>query len=155
MPPGLGKWLFICREISQLGVQTRPGAGRIDGRRLARRIAVGQVAVTLASVLAWLAFAGPGAAGAALAGGLIALLPGLYFALRLFARDPGSSPQDMVKALYRGEAVKFFLTAMLFVLAIRWFAEWFPALIGTFALALAVQWVAPFELEPRRFTKQK
>lgn len=146
---------FICREISQLGVQDSPRPELADGRRMARRIAAGQLGVAGLGALCWLALSGGEAARAALAGGLIAFLPGLYFALRVFSRGPGSTPRSMLSALYRGQAVKFMLTAALFAAAMPWFAAQFPALISTFIVALSVHWLALLEVSLKGSVKEE
>ncbi len=122
---------------------------------MARRIAAGQLAVAGLGALFWLAFSGGEAARAALTGGMIAFLPGLYFALRVFARGPGSTPRSMLSALYQGEAVKFILTAALFAAAMPWFATQFPALISTFIVALSVNWLALLEVSLRSSVKEE
>lgn len=122
---------------------------------MARRIAAGQLAVAGLGALFWLALSGGEAARAALAGGMIAFLPGLYFALRVFARGPGSTPRSMLSALYQGEAVKFILTAALFAAAMPWFAAQFPALISTFIVALSVHWLALLEVSLRGSVKEE
>lgn len=146
---------FISRDINQLGAQDRPGPDLADGRRLARRICAGQLAVAGLGALTWLALSGVEAAYAAFAGGLIAFLPGLYFALRVFSRGPGSTPRSMLSALYRGETVKFILTAALFAAAIPWFADRFPALISTFIGALSVHWLALLEVSLRGSVREE
>lgn len=59
------------------------------------------------------------------AGWLICLLPNLYLYWRVFAIKGARQAQGMVKAFYRGEAVKWMLTVLLF------------------ALFLSLKWVAP------------
>ena len=105
------------------------------------RVIRGQLSVTVVSAALWYLAAGPQAAQAAIAGGMIALVPGLYFAITVFSRRAAVSPKKMLRAFYRGEAVKFGLTIVLFAYAIKRFDAHFLPLIVTFVIAVFVYWV--------------
>ncbi|MDX1496650.1 MAG: ATP synthase subunit I [Salinisphaeraceae bacterium] len=111
------------------------------GMRIAVRIAVTQMAIGVAAALISFGLAGPQAAKAAMVGACIAVLPGFYFALRVFSARPGTAPQTMVKALYTGEVGKLVLTAALFMLAVLWFKTQMLPVILTYVACLAVNWL--------------
>ncbi|TJY59739.1 hypothetical protein E4T66_11160 [Sinimarinibacterium sp. CAU 1509] len=79
---------------------------------------------------------------AALFGGLTAVLPTVYFAIRLFARRPQAAPEEVVGAAFRGEIGKLALTAVLFWLGVALFAPQFLALLATYAACLLAYWAA-------------
>ncbi len=103
------------------------------------RVLAGQLILGGAVTGAWF-FEAPIAAAAAAAGTAIALLPTLYFAVKVFSKAPGSAPHEVLRALYTGEAVKLILTAALFAIALRWFGGHFLPLITAYAAALATYW---------------
>lgn len=109
---------------------------------IATRVIRGQLVATLASAALWGLLDGTAAATAAFVGGMIALIPGLYFAVKVFSRGTADSPQKLVRAFYTGEAVKFGLTIVLFAWAVQRFAAHFLPLIVTFIAAVLVYWVA-------------
>lgn len=105
-------------------------------------VVAGQALVTIISALLWLIFTGVNEALAALAGGTVAIAPGLYFAIRVFTVPASATPERIVGAIYRGEALKFGLTIVLFVVALKWFATVFAPLITTYVLAILMYWPA-------------
>ena len=107
-----------------------------------RAVFGGQALVTLVSAATWWFASGTEAALAALAGGGIALIPGLYLAVTVFSVPPDAPPKRVLGAFYRGEAVKFGLTALLFIITLQWFASVFAPVIATYILALLVYWLA-------------
>ena len=75
-----------------------------------------QLAVTvLAGMLGWL-WKGPVAGYSALLGGMIALLPNLYFTYKAFRYFGARSIKATVQSIWSGEMGKLFLTAALFAL---------------------------------------
>ena len=107
-----------------------------------RAVFGGQALVALISAGAWWLASGTEAALAALAGGGVALIPGLYLAVTVFSVPPDAPPKRVIGAFYRGEAVKIGLTVLLFAIALQWFASVFAPLIATYILALLVYWLA-------------
>lgn len=114
----------------------------MQGNAIVRSVLGAQVLVTIASAAAWATGADARAAMAATAGGAIAIIPGLYMAVRVFTVPPDAEPKRILGAFYRGESVKFALTAALFIVALQWFASTFLPLIVTYILALLVYWLA-------------
>ncbi len=75
-----------------------------------------QLAVTvLAGMSGWL-WKGPVAGYSALLGGMIALLPNLYFTYKAFRYFGARSIKATVQSIWSGEMGKLFLTAALFAL---------------------------------------
>ncbi len=103
---------------------------------------VGQSLVTIVAAVVWLMAAGSFSGLAALAGGGIAILPGAYFAIKVFS-VPADAPLKMLaNAFYKGEALKFVITVVLFIIALQWFADNFLPLVTTYIAALLVYWLA-------------
>jgi len=74
-------------------------------------------------------------------GGMTALIPNAYFALRM-CRDRGKNPRRIIRGFYMGEAVKLILTAVLFVLVFRLPEIRFMPLFAGFVAVLGVFWFA-------------
>lgn len=85
---------------------------------------------------------GPHSALAALAGMLIAVVPGLYFAIRAMRQKQAASPREVVKGFYRGEFGKYALTVIGFGIAVIYLPNQFLPLILTYMACLAAYWVA-------------
>ncbi len=110
--------------------------------RPALQIAAAQLMVGLLSGTAWLMFtASPGNGLAALAGGVTPALLNVYMAIRL-PQDGNVPAEVFLAAFYRAQAMKLGLAVGLLALAAMVFADQFPALITTLALALAMHWFA-------------
>ncbi len=76
-------------------------------------------------------------------GGATAVLPNLIFALILFGLiDPRRSTQMLI-ALYFGEALKLFLTGIIFLFVLSKFAVTIGALLTGMLIAIAAFWLAP------------
>lgn len=83
--------------------------------------------------MAW-ALGGQIQAMSALLGGLIGFLPNVLFAVVSGRKDPRKTAGQVVRALYFGEALKLFLTALLFVIVFQ--------LPGIFPLPLFLTFLA-------------
>lgn len=119
-----------------------PGRLRRVRRLLAAQAGVAGIATAIA-----FAIDGEIAAAAAALGGLTCLLPGAWFAWRVFGADP-SDPNAMLRALYRGEGVKLAAIAVAFVAIFRGWPDVPPApLVLTFIAVQTVHWFAPLLLE--------
>lgn len=83
------------------------------------------------------------AAISALAGAVIAVLPNLYFALRVFDMSKGRSAASTLRAFYVGAAGKFAVTVALFCMAFLLLSPLnAPALFGGFAITQLMTWVS-------------
>ena len=101
-----------------------------------------QVAAGLAVALGFLAAKGPQAAGSALIGAGIAVVPGAFYAWRVI-RSRSAPPERLLRAHYSAEFGKLALTFVLFGAVFAWVREvsvlpLFAAYIAT----LLVYWAA-------------
>ncbi|SEQ83430.1 ATP synthase protein I [Solimonas aquatica] len=108
---------------------------------LARAVCLVQLGIAGMMALAFGVYVGRPQAYAALFGGLTAVAPTLYFAIRIFVRPADATPQQMVGALFRGEIGKLGLTAVLFWVGVMIFAKQFFALMATYAACLLAYWL--------------
>ncbi|MEQ1637626.1 MAG: ATP synthase subunit I [Methylococcales bacterium] len=74
-------------------------------------------------------------------GGLAALIPNLYFALRIKLVQ-GQEPKKIVRSFYAGESGKLLLTAALFILIFQLHNVKFLPLMTGYVSVLAVFWFA-------------
>ena len=85
-------------------------------RKVAYPVLSAQLVISLATALATLLWKGPVAGYSALIGGMIALLPNVYFAYKAFRYSGARSARAIVQSFWSGEMGKLFLTAALFAL---------------------------------------
>lgn len=124
--------------------QERPARSR---PRILRLISA-QAAVLLAATALAGALGGPPAALSAALGGTACLLPQAWFAWRVLAAAAGGDAGRMLRAMYRGEAVKLALIAALLVVIFRaWPAVPPVPLILGFIAVQTVHWFTPLLLE--------
>lgn len=112
------------------------------GRKVAGVVCLGQISVSvLVAAVAGLRGGSPQAL-AALYGGVIAVVPSGYMALRLFGAGSRSAPAGLAAAFYRGEFGKLVLTALLFWSGVVLFAGAFLPLMLSYIASLGVYWLA-------------
>jgi ATP synthase protein I len=75
-------------------------------------------------------------------GGLIAILPNVYFSYRFGVRDDRRTARQVAKDLYGGEVAKVLMTAGLFALVLQLPGLNFLPVMGGFVFALTVFWFA-------------
>ena len=112
-----------------------------DSRRSAFRVVGAQFLAALLACVVGVLVAGKVAGYAALIGGLIGGLSNLALVLRTFGRtqrDPG----QFLRGLVAGEAVKFAMTVVLFVIAIVVLKAAFLPLILAYIATFFVYWIA-------------
>lgn len=103
------------------------------------------IAIALPLVLAIWDFA---AAWSALLGGLICLLPNVYFARRMFRHTGARAAQKIVRSFYAAEVGKLVFTAILFGVAFAAIDGLVPpALFAGFIAVQLVNWLAPLLLK--------
>jgi ATP synthase protein I len=107
----------------------------------AKALAAAQLATTAIGVAVAAARAGRGSALAALFGGLVVVVPTLYFAFRLRLRREGLDAKQALGELYRAEMGKLLLTALMFVVGALIFGQHYAALMLTCIACLAMNWV--------------
>ena len=111
------------------------------GASIGRAVCLVQLGILVLAAGLTGSFLGKPQALAALYGGLVAMLPTAYFALRLFGRRANGNPADAVGAFYIGEVGKFALTVLLFGVGVKLFAEQFLPLIATYGACLLAYWL--------------
>lgn len=132
----------MCRNSSRSTHYTHVNRPRLRGKRLALALFAAQSMVGGTAGLAWYAAQSGRSGVAALYGALIAVVPGLYFALQLLWQPDDASPKRMARALYLGEFGKLALTAALFAGGAIWFGPQFVPLLTTYMACLACYWLA-------------
>lgn len=114
---------------------------RLRGGSLAWGLCGAQaITATVATVVVWIVW-GHQAALAALFGGVVAIVPTLYFAAKIYLRAGGATAAEVLGAFYRAEVGKLILTALLFVIGAKMFGQHFAPLIITCLACLAMNWV--------------
>jgi ATP synthase protein I len=111
-------------------------------RREAYWVVAGQVLVALVGGLLWYVGRDTVAALSALSGGGIgaaATLAQVWVGLR---NSAGREPREVVRGFYRGTAVKFAVTVVLFVWALRSHRLAAGPLFSTYVVTFLVYWVA-------------
>jgi F0F1-type ATP synthase assembly protein I len=104
-------------------------------------VVAGQVVITLvvaAPCYAWLNL--PGATWALIGGG-IGVLATLAQVLVALGSAAGRQPKEVVRAFYRGSAVKFGVTVLLFVLALRGHKVLAGPMFSGYIATFLVYWV--------------
>lgn len=76
-----------------------------------------------------------------LLGGVVAIVPNLYFAYKTYLARI-REPQGILRAFYTGETIKLLLTGALFALVIQIPGISFLALLASYAAVLSVFWFA-------------
>jgi ATP synthase protein I len=123
---------------------------RTPNRLPFHRLAVFPVLLAQFAALALWYWHGVVAGYSGLCGGLIALLPNVYFAHRAFRFSGARAAQAIVRSFYAGEAGKLILTAVLFALTFAGVKPLAPlAVFGVFVLTQLVSWFAPLLMRTR------
>jgi ATP synthase protein I len=79
-----------------------------------------------------------------LAVGITFLLPNCIFVLMAFAHAGASKSKLVVREFFAGEAIKLFLTVILFTVFLKYGAVSLTAFYISFSLLVISQWLAPF-----------
>jgi F0F1-type ATP synthase assembly protein I len=116
----------------------------MDGRiwPLVRWVLFAQLLLALAAALLTALIKGLLAGLAVVAGGGVAMVLGLIFALRAFAIDAGSDPQGALQAMRRGMTAKMIGAIIFFMLAAKWVPQYAAQLIIGYAAATLSYWIA-------------
>lgn len=113
---------------------------QLRGAAIARAVCLVQLGILAVAALLAGGMWGRPQAIAAVYGGLVALIPTAWFAFRVFGRK-AQDPRQMLGAFYQGEIGKFALTALLFGLGAKLFAQQFLALLVTYVACLLAYWL--------------
>lgn len=113
---------------------------RLRGMQLVYFVAFMQFLAAVISAAICLIVLNPLAAQAAIAGALIAIIPGLLMGWRM--ERGGDDPRAALGAMYRGEASKFVLSLAGFALVALAFPNNFLQAMLTFMACLMAYWIA-------------
>lgn len=99
------------------------------------------IVVLISSAWGWYSFM---ALASSLLGGMISIVPNIYFASRFFASGRSSNPQKIVRTFYLGELIKLAITVVLVLTVLTQFSSVLilPLLTGFVAATLGL-WFAP------------
>ncbi|KGP63769.1 ATP synthase subunit I [Legionella norrlandica] len=86
------------------------------------------------------------AASSALLGGLVCIIPNVYFAIKLFKHQGARAAKQIVNSFYKGEALKIILSMFLFTLVFVLFRITPAAFFASYILVLMTHWFAPWIL---------
>ena len=125
-------------ELNSVG----PFEPQLDYKKAAYKIIAAQLLLTLVIASLLLVTGGVKSAYSALVGGSISVISGFYVAAKLFSFDRYVAPERVLRAFYVGEAVKIFITAVMFGLAIVVLQTDILVLILTYIAALSTYWFA-------------
>ena len=96
------------------------------------------------------ALGGAVAAFSSLLGGLICMIPGLYFSLAMFRYQGARSARLILQTTYKAETIKMVMTAAGFAAAFILVKPLSAGhLFAAFIAVQAVHWLAPWILQPR------
>ncbi|KTD79694.1 ATP synthase protein I [Legionella worsleiensis] len=84
------------------------------------------------------------AAGSALLGGLVCIIPNAYFASKIFKYEGARAAKQIVNSFYKGEAVKIILSMFLFTAVFVFFKVSPLAFFISYILVLMTHWFAPW-----------
>jgi len=79
-----------------------------------------------------------------LTGGITFVLPNFIFVLMAFAHAGASKTKLVLRGFFAGEAIKLFLTVILFTVFLKYGALSLASFYISFALLVISQWLAPF-----------
>ena len=111
-------------------------------RRQALWVVAGQVVVAVVGALVGYVWLGAHAALSALVGGGIGAAATLTQVVVGLRNTAGRAPREVMRGFYRGSAMKFAVTVVLFVLALRGRKFAAGPLFGTYVVTFVVYWLA-------------
>ena len=112
-------------------------------RRAAQRLLLIQCAIALLCAGVALFWSGLAAAGSALLGGAICIIPNGIFAWLALRHAGARAARQIARAFYLGEALKLILTGVLFAAVLVLLPVVAPAVLVSFIVCLQAQWFAP------------
>lgn len=116
---------------------------RLNRHRITRLWLVQLSIVLFLTILCALLFSA-NAAKSTLLGGLVCIIPNVYFASTLFKYQGARSARQIVNSFYKGEALKIFLSIFLFT-AVFVLCKITPlAFFASYVLVLMTHWFAPW-----------
>ena len=112
------------------------------GRSAALKVVGIQFAVVFIASVAAL-FWGFNTSLSVFAGGMINVIPSLLFAIKVFQHSGAQAARQVMTGFYIGEAFKFLLAIVLFVIVLKWLPVSAAACLLGFVLAVLVQMTSP------------
>lgn len=106
------------------------------------RILMIQLAIGVLGALFWGAVQGSGSALAALGGAAINMLLAFYVAAKMSFFTKQRDPRRIIMTLYRAEAMKLVIAALLLSAAIVLFPAYALPLVSVFAISTVAYWFA-------------
>lgn len=118
-------------------------------RRQALYFTLFQMAVTLGVALVIWLFWGFYSGVSAFTGGMICVIPNLYFAWRFFSATGALAAKQIVRGMYRAEMIKLLLTGLLFLVVFTYLPIDVLPFFAGFILTQFVGWFAPLIIQFR------
>ncbi|MDD7804085.1 MAG: F0F1 ATP synthase subunit I [Endozoicomonas sp. (ex Botrylloides leachii)] len=114
------------------------------------RVIIAQLSATIFLSITFLSFS-KNAAVSAFLGGLCCSIPNAYFIWKAFRYKGASAAQQIVSSFYQGEAGKFVLTVLAFVMVFTLIKPIMPvALFSAFFIVQSIHWLTPLLIEKRQ-----
>ena len=125
----------------------------LSWRGVTRLLAV-QLITTLILAVLCLLFLNVNAGVSAAFGGLVCVIPNVYFAKKLFKHQGARAVRQIVTSFYVGEALKIILTMGLFTIILVLLRINPPVFFGSYITVLMTHWFAPWIIS-NKHDKQK
>ncbi|STX30233.1 ATP synthase subunit I [Legionella beliardensis] len=114
------------------------------------RLLLAQLIVGALIALGMLITAGKQAALSALLGGLVAFLPSLIFARKLFQYQGARAARQIIRSFYLGEFLKIISSIALFTLVFVYFEVTPLAFFLTYIVVVMIHWFSPLLVDNRQ-----
>jgi ATP synthase protein I len=95
------------------------------------------------------------AAKSVLLGGIVYMIPNVYFAFKLFKYQGARAARQIVNSFYKGEALKMILTMVLFALVFATGKVNGLAFFTAYMAMFVTHWFAPWVIEDNKQNRQK
>ena len=115
----------------------------LQGKEGAKRLLAYQLVVTTAFAAVAGLLLGPNACKSAVLGGLVCIIPQAYFARKLFKYSGANAAKKIVGNFYKGEALKIFLSVLLFTLVFKFSIIMPPVFFAVYLVTQLVFWFSP------------
>ncbi|NVJ60155.1 MAG: ATP synthase subunit I [Gammaproteobacteria bacterium] len=113
------------------------------GRTAAYKILGYQLGVLIFASL-WSLFWGVQTSLSLFLGGMAIIIPSLIFVYKVFQHSGAQASRQVLHGFYKGEALKFFLAIVMFVIVLKWLSVSSTASLIGFVVAAITQMMAPF-----------
>jgi ATP synthase protein I len=114
-----------------------------QGLHGAYRLFAWQLSITMLLATVAILASGLTAAISALLGGLVSIVPNIYFALKLFRYQGARAAKQIVNSFYKGEAAKIALSVLMFALVFKFFTIIPLVFFAVYIVVQMVVWFAP------------